>query len=635
MSIFQADTSNFVDLLQIVRDGDEIWLTAGDYKGPFTIERSITIRGTGADTELFAADEPALVIQVPGVRLENLALKRTVGGDTGEVVLSAEPGTSPALNQVRLCGVAENVQWVGASWDIPTRLDFGEVDNERSAEKFLEIELGALCQVTCELGWLRVKPIHLSPGRQRLDIELNAMGIPPGTRISGSITLEAPDGLRAIAVTAVINASFAASLPPLSQTLPKIDSSSSDWGYRFVGNAIDNFIRDVESQAALEEYPDFQDRRNRAEQLVLDLVGEEPRLFYVRRKGPGQEPGEEKWELIIATDQDDVELPAMLEERGKTLILVAAVNENGNGGLRLLSARLAPKDRGQVNGFAVPTRIRLLSDHRHRIGVPQSVLDRIAEMPTPGDCVPTEDQLQAWEAFLNIEERIARARQFCVPFVSHNYGEATRNITFLIDANSATIDGSVENSLNVDDFWQRAKGARNEKVKLDGDQGRELGSIEAVNLEHGRITVRLESEVFDLIAEGTYRLPNTGALSFEAVGAIVEIKRKKKALEDLKHGHAQNPYLGQFLFDASQARLPQETVQLQQQDLLLKSANDGQKAAVEAVLAAPDLVLIQGPPGTGKTTVIAEICYQVALRGGRTLIASQANLAVVWAPLVD
>ncbi len=40
------------------------------------------------------------------------------------------------------------------------------------------------------------------------------------------------------------------------------------------------------------------------------------------------------------------------------------------------------------------------------------------------------------------------------------------------------------------------------------------------------------------------------------------------------------------------------------------------------------MALIQGPPGTGKTTVIVEICYQVALRGGRTLIASQANLAV-------
>ena len=49
---------------------------------------------------------------------------------------------------------------------------------------------------------------------------------------------------------------------------------------------------------------------------------------------------------------------------------------------------------------------------------------------------------------------------------------------------------------------------------------------------------------------------------------------------------------------------------------------------MEKVLSAEDLVLIQGPPGTGKTTLIAEICYQVALRGGRTLITSQANLAV-------
>ena len=60
----------------------------------------------------------------------------------------------------------------------------------------------------------------------------------------------------------------------------------------------------------------------------------------------------------------------------------------------------------------------------------------------------------------------------------------------------------------------------------------------------------------------------------------------------------------------------------------MSTANPGQKAAVEKVLSAEDLVLIQGPPGTGKTTVIAEICYQVALRGGRTLITSQANLAV-------
>ncbi len=85
---------------------------------------------------------------------------------------------------------------------------------------------------------------------------------------------------------------------------------------------------------------------------------------------------------------------------------------------------------------------------------------------------------------------------------------------------------------------------------------------------------------------------------------------------------------GEFFFDATCARIPKKAVKLQSQDLLLPAANVNQIAAVETVLATPDLALIQGPPGTGKTTVIAEICYQVALRGGRTLIASQANLAV-------
>lgn len=67
---------------------------------------------------------------------------------------------------------------------------------------------------------------------------------------------------------------------------------------------------------------------------------------------------------------------------------------------------------------------------------------------------------------------------------------------------------------------------------------------------------------------------------------------------------------------------------LQPTELLSGTCNSGQIAAIEAALATPDLLLIQGPPGTGKTTVIAEICYQVALSGGRTLIASQSNLAV-------
>ncbi|TAD93792.1 MAG: helicase, partial [Oscillatoriales cyanobacterium] len=268
-----------------------------------------------------------------------------------------------------------------------------------------------------------------------------------------------------------------------------------------------------------------------------------------------------------------------------------------------------------------------------------------------GDCVPTEEQLKGWKAFLKIEERIAKTREFFVDFSGHNYGSATRKITFEVTASEAKLDRSSGIYLKQDDFWTRAAKARNEDIKLvvrveesreedDNQSEREsvpqpakwnailLGSIEEIDKAKGFIRVRLDAELVEKIGEGNYQLPKTGFLSFEAAGDLTQIKRQKKALDDLQKGIAQNPYVGEFFFDASQARNPQKTVKLKPEDLLLSGANDDQIAAVEAVLSAPDLVLIQGPPGTGKTTVIAEISYQVALRGGRTLIASQANLAV-------
>ncbi|MCF2148159.1 AAA family ATPase [Desmonostoc muscorum LEGE 12446] len=290
--------------------------------------------------------------------------------------------------------------------------------------------------------------------------------------------------------------------------------------------------------------------------------------------------------------------------------------------------------QGNADGYALPYRLRLLPNHQYRIDIPPTALARMAAMPICGDHLPTEDNLRFWEVFLQIEEKIAETRQFCVPFFSHNgFGRA---IAFEIDVTSATLDGSDENSLAVENFWERVKRARNEEIKLfettptgqNWRNSRQLGNIEEVDPNRCIIRVRLERDLADYMAAGRYQLPATGFLFFEAVGSMQQIRYKKAALTQLRQGRTQNPYLGNFLFDASQARSIQKTVELQTEDLLLSSANPSQKAAVETVLAAEDLVLIQGPPGTGKTTVIAEICYQVALRGGRTLITSQANLAV-------
>jgi len=128
----------------------------------------------------------------------------------------------------------------------------------------------------------------------------------------------------------------------------------------------------------------------------------------------------------------------------------------------LLSTRLLPRVRGQADGFSVPCRIRLLPNHHTMSGFRR----HCTLVFTSAVTMYHRRSAASLESVFWVERRIAEARQFCVPLVRHNYGSARRRITFEIDATSATLDGSPENYLNQDDFWQRAKRARNEDIKL-------------------------------------------------------------------------------------------------------------------------------------------------------------------------
>ncbi|MBE6844140.1 MAG: hypothetical protein E7508_00305 [Ruminococcus sp.] len=111
--------------------------------------------------------------------------------------------------------------------------------------------------------------------------------------------------------------------------------------------------------------------------------------------------------------------------------------------------------------------------------------------------------------------------------------------------------------------------------------------------------------------------------------ADITCKRMKSGIDKLCKGEAVNKRLPEFIFEPKKAnRSMGENVVLDSENLLSENMNSEQITAVEGALNAEDLYLIQGPPGTGKTTVIAEICYQNAIRGLKTLIVSQSNLAV-------
>ncbi|TAF07733.1 MAG: DNA helicase [Nostocales cyanobacterium] len=411
---------------------------------------------------------------------------------------------------------------------------------------------------------------------------------------------------------------------------------SEAWGYSLLNSTIDSLIRNFEGQEAVKLYSDFRERKERAYELIFECVGKQQCLFYIRRQGNAKEVGEEIWDLTIATDEDEFQLPKRLKELKKTLGFRAVVKKNGTGGLKILSVYLLQPARGQTDAYALALPLQLVPNHYDPINISPKRLAQIAKMPICGNHVPTADQLQAWKAFLKVEERIAKARQFCVNFCNLKYNSNQKEADFQININSATLDGSEDNYLDGENFWERVRKAKNQDIKFSDSvpteknrrHSRQLGTIERVDPKNNIIHIKLERDLVEYIAAGNYQLPKKGYLFFDAAGDIKQIERKEKALEQLRQGRTQNPYLGDFLFDASQARPIKKIVKIKAQDLLLSAANSGQKASVEKVLAAEDLVLIQGPPGTGKTTVIAEICYQIALRGGRTLITSQANLAV-------
>lgn len=120
-----------------------------------------------------------------------------------------------------------------------------------------------------------------------------------------------------------------------------------------------------------------------------------------------------------------------------------------------------------------------------------------------------------------------------------------------------------------------------------------------------------------------------GFLSLSAVGDFALIRRMEKILEKLEKGEAFSPTLASWLFNIENANNDVDDDVVIDKWLNEKiKENSGQMNAVIKMLKAKEVFLLQGPPGTGKTQVIAEAIYQMAKRGQRVLLASQANLAV-------
>ncbi|MCM3670949.1 AAA domain-containing protein [Mesobacillus maritimus] len=253
----------------------------------------------------------------------------------------------------------------------------------------------------------------------------------------------------------------------------------------------------------------------------------------------------------------------------------------------------------------------------------ENILKAIKELP---DAKQQKDlvakRIQNWDVYLGLLESKALEQSATVEYNGHRISE---NMRYLFLTIPDTIDRLKQKKLR----GSTVKVGFTLEEDEDLDLFREIGKLVYIDWDNQVLKIDLIEEQREFVQSNEFNLPEEGYLHLTRMGELVQTRRLKGGLRKLITGKAKNPNIENLLFDDEiVVGLNENPIMFNEEQLLQKNLNEYQRNAVRKALEAKDIFLIQGPPGTGKTTVIAEICYQNAMNGLKTLIASQSNLAV-------
>ncbi|MPQ42512.1 AAA domain-containing protein [Clostridium tarantellae] len=332
--------------------------------------------------------------------------------------------------------------------------------------------------------------------------------------------------------------------------------------------------------------------------------------------------------LILATDSTNDLNKELIKKLSNRTILIEGVNVNKNTFL-IIKLNLLGTDIGRDSNKGIGARITFNYFNSIRASaIPNDIINEIKEMPNTQELYRKVDKnIKDWDSYLEIIENNAAKTQLEIKYKGYNQGENLTYCTFLFDDFSKEEVEKLKKyrSERVILFYKTMEEDSDEVILVEDC----IGTIEKINYSRKSIKIELYPEFQELAQQAKLAFPSKAYLRISKLGDLAQAKSLRRGLKQLKFGGAYNQDLDIMLFNPSYLESTRcKSIAINDNDLLLKTLNKKQRMAVEGVLNTNDIFLIQGPPGTGKTTVIAEICYQNAIRGKKTLIASQSNLAV-------
>jgi hypothetical protein len=323
----------------------------------------------------------------------------------------------------------------------------------------------------------------------------------------------------------------------------------------------------------------------------------------------------------LATDVDNKENSQVLNDLEN--MTLSFYGFHTNNWFTITKILKVPRLAGSINNRAMKANVVFFYNHDiSAYGLPEHLYRSIILLPNHlNETKVINDRISHWDEYLKINEKIAQETQVLLEYSGYRQSDNIMQLVF-------KIQNGIVSAKHNNSSIQLVLGEEIEDNQVSY-KGPIIGTINRFNTNTKELVVDLDFDYREIWMNGKTEIPASSQLFVTKLGDIVQIRRLRNGLKTFARGQAVNPFLDVFMFDSTKARdLISPIKKLSKDQLLQSNLNSEQIIAVEGVINSQDLFLVQGPPGTGKTTVIAEICYQNAIRNQKTLIASQTNLAV-------